>query len=271
MNADEANNGQIHQIEDYRPGYPQFSALIGSHPAFHIYRRFLRIRARLLLLKQDELSLLESQLDQVDRDEERELFLGNARRDNNPERRAIFLKIQAALSDYDFVGYPPRADALLDQNFKVLAHEDPRLGDVANLQNWVDNTSSIIKEEVAYLLQTKDLMTMLSPKDYALARLTLFSEKILRKLYRLCRKPQCDVSRDPHITIFPIPLLQKLTRLMFAWVVIILLLAPIAIVNALTSTAHRLVIIVVASTILITAITYFTNAKAVEILLSGAT
>ncbi|KAL9614266.1 MAG: hypothetical protein Q9167_001222 [Letrouitia subvulpina] len=258
MNPDEASNTQIPQIEDYRPGYPQFSALISSHPAFHIYRRFLRIRARLLLLKQDELSVLESQLDQVDRDEEREIFLGNTRRDNNPERKALFMKIKVALSEYD-------------QNLKVLAHEDPRREDVTNLQNWVDNTSNVIKEEIAYLFQTKDLMTMLSPKDYALTRLTLFSEKVLRKLYKLRRKPQCDVSRDPNITIFPIPLSQKLTRLLFAWVVIILLLAPIVIVNALTSTAHRLVIIVVASTILITAITYFTNAKAVEILLSGAT
>lgn len=93
-------------VEDYRPGYPQFSALIGSHSTFHICRRFLRIRARLLLLKQDELSLLEGQLDQVDREEERELFLRNARRDNNPERKTILMKIEVALSNYGEVILP---------------------------------------------------------------------------------------------------------------------------------------------------------------------
>jgi hypothetical protein len=87
-------------VEDYRSGYPQFSALISSHPSFHIYRRFLRVRVRLLLLKQDELSILESQLDKVDDKETRELFLGNARRDANQERQMILGKLTTALHDY---------------------------------------------------------------------------------------------------------------------------------------------------------------------------
>ena len=87
-------------VEDFRPGYPQFSALIASHPSFHVCRRFLRIRARLLLLKQDELSVLESQLDHIDHEETRELFLANRRRDANPERKTILEKIEVALSSY---------------------------------------------------------------------------------------------------------------------------------------------------------------------------
>ena len=58
----------------------------------------------MLLLKQDELSRLESQLDVVDNQEERALFLGNSRRDQNPERREIFVKLDAALLNYgDFL------------------------------------------------------------------------------------------------------------------------------------------------------------------------
>lgn len=66
-------------------------------------------------------------------------------------------------------------------------------------------------------------------------------------------------------------LLQKLTRLLFAWLVIILLLAPIVVLSALTSTSLRLAIVVIASTILITTIACFTDAKAMEVLLFGAT
>ena len=87
-------------VEDYRAGYPQFSALIGSHSSFHVYRRFLRTRSRLLLLKQDEISLLESQLDRVDHEETRELFIGNARRDMNSERITVLAKLEVALSSY---------------------------------------------------------------------------------------------------------------------------------------------------------------------------
>ena len=87
-------------VEDYRAGYPQFSALIGSHSSFYVFRRFLRTRARILLLKQDEISLLESQLDRVDHEETRELFLGNTRRDKNPERIMYLARLEVALSNY---------------------------------------------------------------------------------------------------------------------------------------------------------------------------
>ena len=87
-------------VEDYRPGYPQYAALLGSHASFHIWRRFLRARARLLLLKQDKVCLLESQLDEIDQHETRELFLGNNRRDRNKKREQILTKLEDALSKY---------------------------------------------------------------------------------------------------------------------------------------------------------------------------
>ena len=62
------------------------------------------MRARILLLKQDEISSLESQLDHVDREETRELFLGNARRDNNVDRRTLLTKLEAVLHSYGNAG-----------------------------------------------------------------------------------------------------------------------------------------------------------------------
>lgn len=88
------------KVEDYRPGYPQYSAFIGSHPSFYVFRRFCRIRARLLLIKQDVLSVLEGQLDQIDAHEDRELFLGNRRRDKNLEREEVLLKLEQNLASY---------------------------------------------------------------------------------------------------------------------------------------------------------------------------
>jgi hypothetical protein len=65
-----------------------------------VCRRFLRLRARLLLLKQDKLALLEQQLDQIDKDEPRPLFLGCRRRDKNPERASLLSEIDAQLEAY---------------------------------------------------------------------------------------------------------------------------------------------------------------------------
>ncbi|CZR63819.1 uncharacterized protein PAC_13716 [Phialocephala subalpina] len=68
------------QIEDAPESYPRFSVLIGAHSSFCMCRRFSTVRAR--PLKQDHISILEAQLEQVDREETKLLFLGNARRDH---------------------------------------------------------------------------------------------------------------------------------------------------------------------------------------------
>lgn len=52
-----------HTVESYPRGYPQYSALISSSESFFIFRSFYRLRARVLLTKQDELNVLESRLD----------------------------------------------------------------------------------------------------------------------------------------------------------------------------------------------------------------
>jgi hypothetical protein len=84
----------------FPPGYSRFSALIGTYPCFRLFRRFSRLRSRLLLLKQDRLAVLEQQLDDIDRDEPKPLFLGNLRRDVNQDRKGVVSDIEAALKDY---------------------------------------------------------------------------------------------------------------------------------------------------------------------------
>lgn len=87
-------------IENYRLGYPRFSALISSTPSFFAFRRFSRLRARLLLIKQDRLSALEERLDEIDEEEKSPIFLGMSRIDNNADRQDILKDIEAGLEDY---------------------------------------------------------------------------------------------------------------------------------------------------------------------------
>ena len=63
-------------------------------------RRFHRLRARVLLLKQDRLTCLEAQLDQIDQNEKLPLYLGKSRGDTNPERKSVMSQIESALADY---------------------------------------------------------------------------------------------------------------------------------------------------------------------------
>jgi len=70
-------------VDGYPAGYPRFSFLLATQKCFQVVRRFARVRPRFLVQKQKELSELEEQLDKVDREDPRRLFLGNRRRGIN--------------------------------------------------------------------------------------------------------------------------------------------------------------------------------------------
>lgn len=84
-------------------------------------------------------------------------------------------------------------------------------------------------------------------------------------------QPRCQVSRDPNISLFSDSVVQRLTRSLIASVVVVLLLVPIVVLNALASVALRLAVIVIASILLITAVSTFTHAKTIDVFVSGAT
>ncbi|KAL9002055.1 MAG: hypothetical protein Q9180_009992, partial [Flavoplaca navasiana] len=202
------------------------------------------------------------QLDQVDVEEDKDLFLGNIRRDKNRERRELLIELEEKLTSYD---------AMLDHDRAILAFENPRKRDLENLRAWVDNKASVAREETAYLFKPQDLMTVSSPRDDALVRLTPLTERLVSGLYGLLRKPRCTVSRDPNLTLLSDSVLQRLTRAMVASAIVVLLVTPIIIINALASLALRMTVIVLASAVLITGLSSFTNAKTVEVFMSGAT
>jgi hypothetical protein len=87
-------------VEDYNAGYPRFTALLSAHDPFFLCRRFSKLRARLLLLKQDKLSMLEQKLDQLDQQETSPLFLGKSRCDGNTDRISLLSEVELCLADY---------------------------------------------------------------------------------------------------------------------------------------------------------------------------
>ena len=58
------------------------------------------MRMRLLLLKQDEISMLEESLNTIDMVEDRELFLGCSRRDGNTARQETLQELKKSLAEY---------------------------------------------------------------------------------------------------------------------------------------------------------------------------
>ncbi|KAJ5063165.1 hypothetical protein J3E74DRAFT_201864, partial [Bipolaris maydis] len=138
-------------VEDYRPGYPQLSALIAADSCFHICRRFSTVRARLLLIKQDKLSSLEQQLENTDYDEQAPLFLSCSRLDRNSKRLALLDEIDTRLADYD---------AFVKRGKDILSFTQAPTRSIHSLKNFVRNTACLGRTEREYLSRERDLMTL---------------------------------------------------------------------------------------------------------------
>ncbi|KAJ5489859.1 hypothetical protein N7453_010684 [Penicillium expansum] len=169
----------ICEVEDYRSGYPRLTALLSSHTPYFICRSFTRLRARVLLLKQDKISLLEQKLDQLDEQESCPLFLGKSRNDKNLDRRTVLSEIDSCLTDYD---------NFLDRTHRILELSPPSQRDVESLQNWLDGTGAVARDERVYLTHFQDLVTVAPTGDTAVVRLETWIEDKMIRYYGSFRK-----------------------------------------------------------------------------------
>lgn len=186
-------------VEAFRIGYPRFAALIGAHPALHICRRFSTVRARLMLQQQDQIAVLEKELQEVDSEETRELFLNNLRRDGNAKRKEILGKLHIALAEY---GTPERntflglsksfqrrqhhyeyaheeIDTMVERNVRMLSLGPASQRNISSLRNWVDGNNCLVRSEKAFLWQDSDLLSISTHQDGAMTRLEPLIENFL--------------------------------------------------------------------------------------------
>ena len=173
-------------VEDFRPGYPRYSALISADRKLHICRRFAQLRTRLLLVKQDKLCLLESQLDLIDKEEISPLFIGSRRHDRNAEREKVLSEIDTALFEYGIKVFESvytsiaianvREDALIERNSRILNYEQASTRSVGSLRRWLDGTWCMARDETAYLYQDRDLIGLACMKDNAIDKLVSWVE-----------------------------------------------------------------------------------------------
>jgi hypothetical protein len=293
-----ARNTDQSLVEDYRQGYPRFSALIAAEKSFHLCRRFSNLRARLLLIKQDELSKLEKDLEEIDQEESRVLFLGSIRSDCNEDRKKVLSKIGPALKEYGSFHsllyqrallITSNTDALVERNNKVLSYGAAKSRHVLSLQNWVDNNACIARAETAYLTHCNELLSVAPLHDGATEQLEAWIAdrlvqfcKNFRKVVitfsahskawtKRCKGPRRDVSRDSLVYIFSGSLTARLSRIVFVLLILVFLLAPIILCNVLHDIRPRTVVVVVATILFLVMLSALTKAKIIEMLVATTT
>ncbi|KAI1264650.1 hypothetical protein F5Y18DRAFT_76077 [Xylariaceae sp. FL1019] len=262
MTSTHSNASSEQIVEDFPPGYPRLASLVGSHPSFHVFRRFSAVRARMLLYQQDKISQLEEELEAVDQTEQKALFHGARRRDMNPERRALISQLKLAMADYD---------DLLIRTREALSAKPARPRDVNNLHEWIKATGCLSREEFKYL-QKQDLMAVVPfEPDGLLESLSGWVEDLIiwtsSKIRMNLRTSQ---SRDENMHIFSDSLIKKLTRVILTFVASITILIPIIASSLIVSAVGRLALVAFAIPIFMLVLSLAASPRASEIFVAGA-
>ncbi|KAI0887514.1 uncharacterized protein GGS22DRAFT_110549 [Annulohypoxylon maeteangense] len=250
-------------LEEYRAGYPRYTALLSSYPSWFIFRRFDKLRARLLLLKQDKLTQLENQLERIDQQETSPLFLGVSRSDRNVDRLSTLLEIEAALIEYD---------ELVERTGRILSLQLAEQKDTKSLQTWVNGTGQLAKNEMSYLSHQCELVSLVSVADSGVLQLESWVEdKLIRYLSILRPKLFRDISAGPDVYIHRGPWIRRAANAVLILLIIILLMVPVVICNAISTISVRIIIIILFTVSYLSIISFLTRSKIIELILAGAT
>ncbi|CAH0046003.1 unnamed protein product, partial [Clonostachys solani] len=251
-----------HEVEEYREGYPRYTALLSAHKPYFVCRPFNKLRARLLLLKQDHLDILEKRLEEIDNQEPAPLFLGKSRFDRNEARKKVLAEIELCLEEYD---------RYLERTNRVLSLCPAQERDVHSLRNWVNGTGSLAREETAYL-SSRELVSLAPLGDNATVKLEAWVENLFIKFYAGFRRSKShDLSNDPNVFIDSGPLVQRTSRAILLFLITLLLLMPVVICSTTNSNWIRIVIVLTFTVCYLLIVSILTQSRTMELILAGST
>ncbi|KAI0547664.1 hypothetical protein F4679DRAFT_359081 [Xylaria curta] len=254
-------------VDNFRAGYPRYAALLSTHPSFHNFRAFKRLRLRLLLAKQDEIVVLENKLDEIDAAEQRGIFLGCMREDGNTARQDVLRDAKLAMSEYD---------EMIVQYRNTMALPASSQREVQNLQNWIDGTGSLDRSESSYLRYSSDLVNLASYRDNFTTYIESAVEECLYWLEILLARisPGIQIGRlkatDDHNVLILGPMLQTICRIVMITIVTLIIMVPTIALLGIASSAGRAVVSVISGAFFLSMISFFTQARTIEVFAAGA-
>ncbi|KAI0868413.1 hypothetical protein GGS24DRAFT_494578 [Hypoxylon argillaceum] len=216
---------------------------------------FQQTSSQVLLRKQDNPSALEQKLEELGQQEPCPGFLGKSRIDNNTERLSLLDKIESALYDYGM----------------VLSYGSAQLRDVESLQNWLDGTGCLAREETE-CLSSRDLMSLAPAADNATMLLNTWIEARLIRLYRgFRRKSFHNFSNSPNVYIYSEPLIRRAAKALRLSLIALLLLILVVICNIINTTSGRIVVVIASTISYLLILSGLTKSRTMELTLAGAT
>jgi hypothetical protein len=156
-----------------------FSRWVASTDAFLIVRQFSTLNARIILALQDDISLLEQQLDTIERKYSEvcpdDYNNGSFRQEIFMDRKILLDKIFIALEKYSrsrhrlvprqlciFESDMSTLDRFINEYYKLQNHPPAPKLDIRSVKRWleVNHPDAISKDEAAYINHSEDLISV---------------------------------------------------------------------------------------------------------------
>ncbi|KAI9814189.1 MAG: hypothetical protein M1827_003355 [Pycnora praestabilis] len=247
-------------LEECPDGYPKLAAFSASDQNFKIYRGFNYLHARLLLYQQDEITRLEKDLDEMDKDdfededEQYKICLRSRDKDDaraGQPRRELLMKIKEKLMEYGNLSKPvrpsmtssPRLTSTLDEVLikarEVTAFQRPSGRDYRSVRKWISGVKPLVEDEERYIRCREDLITLRHGRECA--GFDGFVEEVLQKLncriirYMFCTPELRRKTEDKHIYYYSSERVNALVGLIITFIILVLLVLPVAALYRLSS------------------------------------
>ena len=76
------------------------------------------------------------------------------------------------------------SDDFVERCYTMLSYTSPRERDVRSLENWIERTACLARDETAYLTKRNDLLSITTPIDNTLVGLEQFCENMIIVVYK---------------------------------------------------------------------------------------
>ncbi|KAL5317452.1 hypothetical protein ACEPPN_014547 [Leptodophora sp. 'Broadleaf-Isolate-01'] len=271
-------------------GYRGYADFIASENDFYIVRRFAALNTRAALALQDRVSVLEEQLEELDRTYSRRDAVdvhNGSFRDDQEERSELMCEIVEALTKYSSFSLPSLysnrshlvaklrdgIDAFMLQQAELKKFPQAARQDLKSVQNWHYNHGghAISPEEQTYLTHSLDVFSVV-PKEKAPLRRLLDRSRTFRisSLWKSDEAPNLPLYDQDVITYTSDKRIDRFVTVLIVGIGTVMLLAPMWILQALDRSVLKLAVITVFVVVFLGLVSYATVAKPFETLAATA-
>ncbi|MCJ1475224.1 hypothetical protein MMC13_003885 [Lambiella insularis] len=178
------------EVEDSPRGFPYVASYLDSEDTFAVFRRFGWVHTRLLLNKQDELRVLESDLramDKLDGDNaSSRKYLQSRTKDNARQlppgrisRQQLLDTLEKKTLEYG---------QLLLQAQQLLSLNRPADRDHQSVINFLENDFPLFEKETSFVYEKEDLVTLRPGRE------TAFLDAFVERMLKVCHCRPIQVS-----------------------------------------------------------------------------